>query len=399
MRVAMICLVSYTVLASTGCGKKETEAPPVPVKVGTVAVQDVRATWRYSGAVQPDVEVKLAFKQTGYVASLHQVREGRGRTRDVQVGDRVPAGTVLARLRPAEFVASLNSATGQATASLGQLGMSYADLSQAKADQVKADQQFERAQGLYATKAMTRPDYDNAVAQHAEATAKVESSQRQVESRKGELQSSDAKVATETISLNETNLATTMPSLIVAKDVQPGTLVSNGTTAFTIADTRTVKVEFGVPDSVLPQFRMGAAVPVTIDGLQGQVLTGYVSQISSSADSDSRVFEIKVSLPNKDAALKPGMIAEVRIEQSTASRKLPVLPVAALITSQSGSSSYAVFVVDDEKGKQVAHLRSVRVGQIIDRSAVIDEGLQPGDRIILERTNQLADGSVVRELN
>jgi hypothetical protein len=41
----------------------------------------------------------------------------------------------------------------------------------------------------------------------------------------------------------------------------------------------------------------------------------------------------------------------------------------------------------------------VRVGQIIDRSAVIDEGIQPGDRIILERTNQLADGSVVRELN
>jgi multidrug efflux pump subunit AcrA (membrane-fusion protein) len=144
---------------------------------------------------------------------------------------------------------------------------------------------------------------------------------------------------------------------------------------------------------------MGASLPVTVEGLPSQQLTGTVSEIAASATSDSRVFKIKVKLRNANGALKVGMIAKVRVEQAAGIRKLPILPVAALISAQSGSSAYQVFVVTEENGKQIAHLRSVRTGQIIDRSVVIEDGLFPGERIILQRTNQLADGSIVRVVN
>ena len=129
-----------------------------------VSTQEIRPAWRYSGEIRPDTEVQLAFKQPGYIAALHQVKGADGRLRDIQVGDEIPSGTVLAHLRRSDYEATLNSAVGQEQSTQGALEASQAQLDQAKADQTKADQDFERAEALYAAKAITRPDYDAAVA-------------------------------------------------------------------------------------------------------------------------------------------------------------------------------------------------------------------------------------------
>jgi RND family efflux transporter MFP subunit len=398
MRIVTLVVASSVVLA--GCSnKKDAEPPPTPVEVGTVSLQDVQQTWMYSGEVQPNVEVKLAFKQQGYIASLYQVRGFDGHLRNVQAGDLVPSGASLAKLRADEFQASVVSAKGQAKSMEGQLDSAKADLVAAQSEQVKTDQAFQRARGLYATQAMTRPDYDSAVAERKDGMAKTESALQSVEAHKGQLQAAEAQVASSRINLSDSSLSAPMSSFVVSKDVEVGALVSIGTPAFTLADTRTITIEFGVPDSLLSQFKMGASLPVTVEGLPSQQLTGTVSEIAASATSDSRVFKIKVKLRNANGALKVGMIAKVRVEQAAGIRKLPILPVAALISAQSGSSAYQVFVVTEENGKQIAHLRSVRTGQIIDRSVVIEDGLFPGERIILQRTNQLADGSIVRVVN
>jgi multidrug efflux pump subunit AcrA (membrane-fusion protein) len=397
MRFAMGSFALSVVLATAGCGKKEEAVgpAPVPVKVETVATQEIRPTWRYSGEIRPDMQVQLAFKQAGYVASLHQVRGADGRLRNVQVGDEVPGATVLARLRRCDYEASLSMATGQEKSMQGALQASQAELEQAKADQTKTDLDFQRAEALYAAKAMTRPDYDAAVAHHTAATAKVQAAIRQIEARQGQLEAAQAQSASARISLDDTNLTTPMPSVIVSKAVEPGSLVAGGTTGFTIADTRVVKVEFGVPDGMLSHFRMGSPVAVEVEALQGRVLTGQITEIAASANRESRVFNIQVSLPNRDRSLKVGMIASVRVEQAGDSQRIPLVPVTALITSQSGSSNYSVFTVREENGKQIAQLRSVRIGETIGRSVAINQGLTPGERIIVNRTNQLSDGSLV----
>jgi multidrug efflux pump subunit AcrA (membrane-fusion protein) len=75
---------------------------------------------------------------------------------------------------------------------------------------------------------------------------------------------------------------------------------------------------------------------------------------------------------------------------------VPVVPLTALMTAESGSNNYSVFVIREREGKQFAELKSVRVGETIGNSVVIEEGLIPGERIIVNRTNQLSDGSAVR---
>jgi RND family efflux transporter MFP subunit len=209
------------------------------------------------------------------------------------------------------------------------------------------------------------------------------------------LRAAQAQFTSARISLSDTNLIAPMPGVIIEKNVERGSLVAAGTSAFTLADTRVVKMQFGVPDNMLSHFRMGAAVPVEVEPLQGRTLTGRITEIAASADRDSRVFNIQVSLLNRDRLLKVGMIASVSIEQSDP-QSVPLVPVTALITPQSGSSDYSVFTLKEESGKQFAKLQQVRIGQTIGRSVVINEGLIPGERIIVNRTNQLNDGTQVR---
>jgi len=197
------------------------------------------------------------------------------------------------------------------------------------------------------------------------------------------------------ISLSDTNLITPMPGVIIEKNMERGSLVAAGTSAFTVADTRVVKMEFGVPDKMLSHLKIGAALPVEVETLQGRTLTGRITEIAASANRDSRVFNIQLSLPNRDHLLKVGMIATVRLEQADA-RSVPLVPVTALMTAQSGSSDYSVFTLKEESGKQFAKLQRVNIGPTIGRSVAINEGLIPGERIIVNRTNQLNDGTQVR---
>jgi multidrug efflux pump subunit AcrA (membrane-fusion protein) len=92
------------------------------------------------------------------------------------------------------------------------------------------------------------------------------------------------------------------------------------------------------------------------------------------------------------------MIASIRIERGDA-QTVPVVPMTALMTAESGSTNYSVFTVKERDGKQFAELQSVRIGQTFGKSVVIDEGLSPGERIIVNRTNQLSNGSPIRVVN
>jgi RND family efflux transporter MFP subunit len=310
------------------------------------------------------------------------------------VGDNIPAVTVLAHLRRSDYEASLNTAVGQQESFRGALDAAKAELDQTRADQTKADLDFQRAEALYAAKAMTRPDYDAAVAHHAATSANVQAALEQIEARHGQLNAAQAQTVTARINLGDTNLVAPMPGVIVEKDVERGTLVAAGTRAFTLDDTRFVKVAFGVPDSMLAYFTMGSPLPVQIEAI-GKTLTGRITQIAASANRESRVFSIEVTVPNRDGCLKEGMIASVHTEQGNP-QIVPVVPATALMTAQSGSNDYSVFAIRQREGKQFAELKSVRVGPTVGNSVVIEEGLIPGERIIVNRSNQLNDGTVVR---
>ena len=195
MRILAGSFSTFVILILAGCERESIPTPaPGPVKTETVASQEVRPAWRYSGEIRPDKQVQLAFKEAGYVDGLHQLKGADGRVRDLQVGDEDSCGNRLARLRRSDYDASLGMAVGQQQSMEGALEAAKAQFNQARADENKATFDFQRAGALYEAKAMTRPDYDAAVAHHDAAMAGVEAARREIEARQGQLNAARARL-------------------------------------------------------------------------------------------------------------------------------------------------------------------------------------------------------------
>ena len=199
----------------------------------------------------------MAFKVGGYVDALQQVRGVDGKMRDMQEGDRITAGAVLARVRQSDYqvkfkrsrIAGQRGATQVLTSSKAQyqealsgIASSKAQLAEAEAAYVKAKLDYDRAQNLFASQSMTKANYDAAKAQYDMATAKVAAARSQVrmieakaDSAKANIEVIQAKsrgaqaVVQETkIPLQDTALRSPLNGVVLEKSIEKGTLVSSG---------------------------------------------------------------------------------------------------------------------------------------------------------------------------
>lgn len=328
------------VLLIGGCHKEAAlETPALPVTVQVVAGGGPGGGARYSAAITPDVQVDVAFKVSGYVEQLLQVRGADGRMRSVQDGDRVTRGTVLARVRQREY----RDAVLQAQAAL---------------DKSKAD--FDRVAQLFENKSASRADYDAAYARY---------------------QADQADHDRAVQAFNDCTLTAPRDGYLLMRNLEVGALVSPGTPVFSIGDLSAVKVIFGVPDVVVASLQPGTVQRVTVDAVPGEVFTGRFTRVAPSADPGSRLFEAEITIPNRDGRLKPGMIAALQLEpgRPAAARAL-LVPLHAVVRPPGSATGFAVFVVDSAGGRDLARLRLVELGDIQGSQITVTRGLRGGER-------------------
>ena len=356
---------------ATGCHATRSPAPspPTPVHVRAVSEPSDPRGARYSGTIESATRVDVAFKVGGYVRELLQVKDADGKLRKVQEGDAVAAGTVLAVVREGDYaqkVAAANAALAQASANAGQ----------AKIDR-------DRTQRLLASNAVPVAEGDVAASRLAAAQALV---------RGAEAQARDAQLL-----LGDTSVRAPIAGVIVKKAVEAGQYVGPGTAAFAVADISQVKFVFGAPDSLLERITPGSKVTVHVDAINADV-EGAVTRISPTADPKSHVFDIETTIPNPDGRLKPGFVASLGFAPSAKDTPAVVLPLTGVVRSAHDPRGFAVFVVRDEDGGTVAHLRDVTLGAIIGSEVQVVTGLEKGDRIVSMGATLLVDGSRVRIL-
>ena len=334
------------------CGGGDPPAPPpLPVTVVVVGSGTGVDETRYSGAIKADESVDLAFRVSGIVEAITQVRGGDGRIRSVQDGDPVRRGTVLARLRRAEFRDQLTDAN--------------AALRQAKAD-------YERASQLIESSSISKAEYDAAYARYT---------------------ASQARWSQANISLGDATLRAPLDGVVLHRSVEVGSLAGPSAPAFTIADTRVVKVVFGVSDVVVADLELGDSLPIQAEALPGSLLHGRITRISSSADPDSRVFEVEAALPNPQGRLKVGMLATLRLERARETGL--VVPLAAVVRPTSDSTGYAVYVTAENSAPR-ARLRRVQLGEASGNLIAVRQGLRAGERVIVRGATIVADSQIVR---
>ncbi len=386
--ILTICLAA----AFTACEKHQAPSEPQPKAVRTVTAELTAGSTvvRYSGIVSPDTQVDLMFRVAGFVEQV-----GSAGGRELQAGDFVNAGTVLARLRPTEYQTRVSYAQAVAADAAASLEALKAQLSEAHASLVQAERDFERATSLLAEKAMTKADFDAVEARRNGASARRDAITAQLTAQQARIEGAAAQQKEAGVSLGDTALVAPFPGVLIAKKIARGSLVGAGTPAFVIADTRVAKVTFGVPDLALASFRAGETLIVNTESMPDHEFRGRVSSIGASADPSSRSFPVEVSIPNAAQALKVGMVATVVVAAVPDASKAPAIPLAAVVKSPSG---YGVYTVSSNNGGDRVRLQPVTLGPVRGNAVVITAGLNHGQRVVATGGLQLADGERVKQI-
>lgn len=255
-------------------------------------------------------------------------------------------------------------------------------LAEAQALVQKASQDFDRASRLFASQSITKPEFDSAKAQVDAARAKEQGAQAMVEEGQ--------------IALRDTELRSPLPGVVLKRLVEVGSLVGPGTPGFSVADTSSVKVVYGVPDTLVQKVKLGSAMTIAAEAAPGRVFHGRITAIAPNADARSRLFNVEITVPNPDGVLKVGMIASLEVPDARPAMPLDVVPISAIVRSKTDPAGYAVFVVETRGEQQVARIREVKLGEAHGNLIAVTSGVNPGEAVIVIGATLVADGQKVR---
>jgi RND family efflux transporter MFP subunit len=367
-RLCVSAAAAGLLLTAVACKQQNAaETLPLPVHIAAVRTLSIGNGARYSASIVPYAQVDLSFQSSGYVDRIRQVKSPSGGMRNIDQGDYVQKGTVLAVVRQQDYIDKVQQATAQQA--------------RAQAEYDKAKLTFDRTSALYASQSATKPDYDSAKAQLDSTAASVSGAKAQV---------SEANIA-----LGNCELKAPFSGWIVKRNIDLGTLVGPATNGFTVADTRSVKAVFGVPDTSMDRVKLGQHLSITTDALP-KPFAGRVSAVSPAADPKSRVFSVEVTVDNPKEQLKSGMIASLLLNGGQLPQPVLAVPLGAIIRDPGRADTFAVMLADGAGETVTAHLRPVDLADTYGNMIGAKGGLAEGDRVITTGVSLIKDGDKVR---
>lgn len=426
--------VGLGLLALGGCGEtkapaeRSAEAPPVPVRVATARPEPVPLEAEAVGTVRARTTTVIASNVRGYVVEV-RVREGM----------RVAAGDLLIRLAGEDAAAQLAHAEASAQAAGHARDEATQALAEARAGEAEAQGALEAARRaideaaagtaaaeaqaalaqttlaryrqMFEERALSRQEYDEVVARERTVRAeldraraalgqrqsrlaqaesalqaagmRVQGLQSRIQGAEARIREAEAEVRRARVQLAYTQITAPGPALVVEKLVEVGELAPPGKPLLRLDDPSGYRLEAQLPSGHADRARVGQPAAVRVDDLGERVLQGRVTEIIPTADPTTRTVTVKIDLPATEG-LRSGLYGKARfvIGQVESLR----VPVAAVV--ERGQLT-GVFVVDAER---VARLRLVTLGRRDDRRVEILSGLSPGERVVVEGVERVADG-------
>jgi RND family efflux transporter MFP subunit len=365
-----IALLIGATLGALGCGKKATpEESRIAVTVLKVREAEESSSGAYTASFQPYRQTALSFQVGGEVDSIRQVPGADGRTRDLQGGDWVKEHELLATVKSETFQAQVSQATSA--------------LAGAQAIYDKAKRDYERDGQLLSQHIIARETYDLSAVQ-------FQSSQSQVAEAQASLKQAQ-------INLGYCKLISPMDGMILARGIEMGSLAAPSIVAFQLADTSAMKAVFGGSDIQVAQLKQGQAQTLTTEAIPGGQLVGTITRIAPNADPTTRIYDVEITVPNKDGKIRAGMIASLKIPGAGPALSAgATLPLNAIVRPPDDQKDFAVYVVEEKAGRSLARLRKVRLGDIVGNEIAVSSGVQLGDQVIVRGATMVTDGTEVQ---
>src|SRR5215470_1322559 len=390
----MIGVIVSAFFVTMGRSKDQEVAQAVDlpeVEVVQVAQQDVPISSEWIGTLEGMVNATIKAQVTGYL-----------RKQNYTEGAFVKQGQVLFEIDPRPFQAALDQAKGEQAKAQGQLVQANAQLlqanaqlAQAEANQGKTQLDVDRYIPLAKAQAITTQDLDNAVQNNLAAKAQVAAAKAVVEAAK-------AAVATATLNLGFTTILSPIDGIAGIATAQVGDLVGPNTgTLTTVSTLDPIKVYFTTSEQAYLNFarrnptaaeRLAATKRLELELVLADGTTYPHKGTFYLADREVNVQTGTIRLaglfPNPGNVLRPGQYGRVRAV--TRSQEGALLVPQRAVSELQGR--YQVAVVDNEN-KII--IRTVKAGERVGTMWVIEEGLHPGERVVVEGLQKVRPGMVV----
>ena len=186
--------------------------------------------------------------------------------------------------------------------------------------------------------------------------------------------------------LDRTTVRSPVAGILDDRYVDAGEVVVPGTRIARVVDIDRLKITGGIPERFGPFIQPGGEAVISFDVLSGREFEGSIRYVGAAIDPRSRTFPIEILMDNPGGAVKPQMIANVRVATDRLV-DVVVVPQEVVLRTELG---YQVFVVVDRDGSSVAEARPVGLGPTFENRVVVESGLEPGD-LLVTKGHQLVD--------
>lgn len=357
----MLCAACFAAVALTACSKQQAqsfERPPSPVTVAPAVSQDVPF---YLDEVGHTVAREVVSVQPQVSGTITQILFTDGA--DLKKGD------PLFTIDPRPFQAQLNA--------------EEANLARSKAALDFARIQFDRVKDLVESRAIARQDYDTR--------------KNDVDVGEAQVKQNEAAVESARLNLEYTSIHSPIDGRAGHRLVDPGNVVTaNMTTLLTIERMDPIYADFTVTEgdfSLVQRNSAGRALKVEVrlpDDKKPEI--GDLTFLDNTVQSSSGTVMLRATVPNGSRHLWPGQFVNVRLILANLPKAV-LVPAAATQDSAKGPFVYVI------KSDSTAEMRPVKLGQRQGNMVVVEEGLQPGENVVLNGQIGVMPGGKVRVIS
>lgn len=350
-RVFHVCMTTALLMTLGACSKQEAPQEPVrAVKLITVSSGEKNVAGEYSAEVRARVESRLGFQVAGKLLD-----------RPAEIGQRVRAGQLLARIDAQDYQLAALAAQALVSAAQSQRDLASADL-----------QRFEALK-----------------AQNFISGAELERRQTTLTAAEAALQQAKAQAQAQGNQTGYTRLSASHAGVITGVEAEIGQVLSAGQPVLRLAHDGPRDAVFSVSEAMALALKPGQSMQAVLLST-GQSLKGQVRELAASADPVTRTYMVKLAL---DASERLPLGATMHVLASDLPGGQPAvikLPTSAL--KQEGSGT-VVWVLNE--ASMTVNTQAVQLGALIGNEVVITSGLQPGQKVVAAGVHVLSPGQKV----
>lgn len=317
----------------------------IPVSVENIKLKSIEEFLNTTGTAFPKGEILLKSK----ITASYFLEKNPGTGRLWQLGDKIKAGSLIARLEDKEYVNSIKLETNQLNMEL-------------------TESELKKEESLYEKGGVTLKELKTAGINYENAKTTVESSKLQ---------------------LDKTRIVASIDGVIVDLPYYTqSTQVETGSTIAKIMDYQIMYMDVQLPEKYISVIKQGQLVKLTNYTIPEDTIVGNITQLSPAINADTRTFKGNISINNPKYLLRPGMFVKADIIINHKDSVI-VIPKTNILSRQRGKT---VFIVD----RGIAMERIIETGLENATNVEVTKGLIKNDRIVTSGFETLSNKSKVK---